>query len=261
MNFIDKLEKAQVKKNSLVCVGLDPDKDKIGAKRSLFNFDKEIIDKTSPYVSCFKPQIAYYAAEGLNGLGDLLKTINYIRKTNPDLPIICDAKRADIASTSEKYAQEIFDWLEFDAVTVNPYLGFDAIEPFLKRKEKGVIVLCRTSNKDAIEFQDLKVDTEPLFLKVAEKIMQWNKNYKNLLLVASSTWPEEIRAIRRILPKMIFLVPGIGSQEGNLKKTLEYGLRDDKQGLIISSSRGIIYAQDPAKAAMELRDEINRYRR
>jgi len=258
--FQDKLEKAINKNNSLLCVGLDPDPQKLEQGQSQFDFNKAIVDQTAGLVCCFKPQIAFYSAAGLKGLEDLKKTINYIHKNYQDIPVLLDAKRGDIESTNEKYAQEVFDFLAVDAVTVSPYLGLNALEPLLERKNKGVFVLCRTSNPGASQFQDLKVNGEPLYLKVAKEAVKLYKKYDNLCLVVGSTWPQEIRKLREIAREMIFLVPGIGAQGGDLPKTLEYGLTKTKKGLIISASRGIIYAQDPQKAAQRLKDEINKYR-
>lgn len=257
MDFKTKLEKAVKKNNSLLCVGLDPDPKR--TKGSLFAFNKKVIDLTAPYVCCYKPQIAFYSAQGTKGLGDLKKTISYL-KSKYGVPVILDSKRADIGNTNEMYAQEAFDYFNSDAVTVNPYFGIGALRPFFKRKEKNVFILCRTSNPEALEFQDLKTPIAPLFLKVAEKIAIYNKKYKNLAVVVGATWPKEIAQIRKILKDMTILVPGIGTQGGNLKKTLEYGLRKDKAGLIISASRSIIYDNNPRKAAQILRDEINKYR-
>ena len=260
MIFQDKLEKAINKNNSLLCVGLDPDPQKLEQGQSQFDFNKAIVDQTAGLVSCFKPQIAFYSAAGLKGLEDLKKTINYIHKNYQDIPVLLDAKRGDIESTNEKYAQEVFDFLAVDAVTVSPYLGLNALEPLLERKNKGVFVLCRTSNPGASQFQDHKVNGEPLYLKVAKEAVKLYKKYDNLCLVVGSTWPQEIRKLREIAREMIFLVPGIGAQGGDLEKTLKFGLRKDEKGLIISASRSIIYDQKPANAAKDLRDEINKYR-
>ena len=260
MNFQDKLDKAVFANNSLVCVGLDPDFSKLKKGQSQFEFNKTIIDQTAGLVCAFKPQIAFYAAAGLKGLKDLKKTITYIHENYQNVPVILDAKRGDVGHTSEMYAKEVFDVYGSDAVTVSPYCGFDSIEPFFKRRDKGVIVLCRTSNPSAADLQDLKVDGKPLFIKVARKVVDWDKKYKNLLMVVGATYPNEMKKIREIASKMTFLVPGVGSQSGNLQNTLKNGLRKNGTGLIISSSRGIIYAQDPKLAAQELKDEINKHR-
>lgn len=267
MNFLQKLEKAIKKNNSLLCVGLDPDLDKIPQHLlklddPIFGFNKEIVDSTYNLVCAYKPQIAHYAACGIKGINSLLKTIDYVLHKYPTIPIILDAKRADIGSTSQLYAKEAFDVFKADAVTVNPYFGLDSLQPFLERKDKGIIILCRTSNKSAGDFQDIKISLNnlPLYLHIAKTVNKWNETYKNCLLVIGATWPEEIRKVRDMAPDMFFLVPGIGAQGGDLKKTLENGLRKDKSGLIIHSSRAIIYAQNPREEALKLRNEINRYR-
>lgn len=260
MTFQDKLEKAIDKNNSLLCVGLDTDPQKLKKGQSQFDFNKAIIDKTADLVCCFKPQVAFYSAAGLIGLEDLKKTIDYIHKNYQDIPVLLDAKRGDVGHTSEMYAKEVFDVFEADAVTVNPYCGFDSLEPFFKWKDKGIIVVCRTSNPGASDFQDLKVDGKSFYLEIAKRVVGWNKKYHNLLMVIGSTWPDELGKIRAITPEMTFLVPGIGAQGGDLKKILKFGLRKDKKGLIISASRSIIYAQNPQNAAQKLKNEINKYR-
>ena len=260
MNFQNKLDKAISANNSLLCVGLDPNPQDLRGAKSQFEFNKAIIDQTASFVCCFKPQVAFYAAVGLKGVEDLKATIDYIHKHHPHIPVILDAKRADVANTSEMNAKEVFDVYEADAVTVNPYLGEDSLEPFLNRRDRGIVVLCRTSNPSAVDFQDLKVDGKPLYMKVAQKVADWDKKYKNLLMVVGATYPNEMKKIREIATRMTFLVPGIGSQSGDLENTLKNGLRKDGRGLIISSSRGIIYAQDPKLAAQKLKDEINKHR-
>ena len=260
MNFQDKLDKAISKNNSLVCVGLDPDPTKLKKGQTQFEFNKTIIDQTADLVCAFKPQIAFYEAAGLKGLEDLEKTIKYIHENYQSVPVILDAKRGDVGHTSEMYAKEVFDIYGANAVTVNPYCGFDSLEPFFERRDKGVVVLCRTSNPSAVDFQDLKIDGEPLFIKVARKVVDWDNEYKNLLMVVGATYPNEMKKIREIASEMTFLVPGVGSQSGDLENTLKNGLRKDGMGLIISSSRGIIYAQDSKLAAQKLKDEINKHR-
>jgi orotidine 5'-phosphate decarboxylase subfamily 2 len=260
VNFQDKIASSIEKNNSLVCVGLDPDPQKLQNNESQLDFNKKIIDQTADLVCCFKPQIAFYAAAGIKGVGNLKETINYIHTNHQDIPVLLDAKRGDVGHTSEMYAKEIFDFFEADAVTLNPYCGLDAISPFSKRKEKGIFVICRTSNPSSAEIQDLKISDEPLYVKVAQKIIEWNRAYPNIYLEIGATWPEEIGTLRKLAPEMPFLIAGVGAQGGNLKSTLKNGLTKDKKGLIINSSRGIIYASDPQLAAKNLRDEINKYR-
>lgn len=273
MRFLQKLNNAIKKNNSLLCVGLDPNLEKIPSflskKRDpIFEFNKEIVNQTHNLVCAYKPNIAYYESHGAKGIVSLKKTVEYISKNYPDIPLICDAKRADIGSSSEQYAKSLFDYFNFDALTVNPYLGFDSIEPFLNYKNKGIIVLCRTSNPGASDFQDLMIENEPLYIKIAKKVNQWNKKYKNCLMVVGATWPPQLLEVRKIAPNMFFLIPGIGAQGGDLEKTLKNGLTKEKSGLIISLSRAIIYASSNAdfaskarKEALSLKDLINEYRK
>ena len=289
MNFKQKLEKIVKKNNSLLCIGLDPDLEKIPnhllkENDPIFMFNKIIIDSTFNLVCSYKPNIAFYEAYGEKGHKSLKKTIEHLQAKHSEIPIILDAKRADIANTSEMYAKAVFDYWNADAVTVNPYLGFDSIEPFLKFKDRGVIVLCRTSNRGASDFQDPKVpirihlrgglaltprDTlyEPLYVKVAKKIVEWNKMHNNCLMVVGATWPKQLKKVREIAPNMFFLVPGIGAQRGDVEKTLKNGLTKERSGLIIHMSRQIIYAsktedfaQKSRHETRKLRDLINKYR-
>lgn len=260
MNFQDKLDKAISKNNSLVCVGLDPDPTKLKKGQNQFEFNKTIIDQTADLICCFKPQIAFYSATGVEGLDHLWKTIEYIHQKYQNVPVLLDAKRGDIGHTSEMYVREVFGFLNADAVTVNPYLGEDSLEPFLKRRDKGIVVLCRTSNPSAVDFQNLKVDDELLYIKVARKVVDWDKKYRNLLMVVGATFPNEMRKIRKIAPYITFLVPGVGTQNGDLGNTLKNGLRKDGKGLIISASRSIIFSKNPRKEAQKLKNEINKYR-
>lgn len=263
--IIDKYNARARAINSLLCVGLDANLSRIPAtfaheEHPLWAFNRHIIDQTHPYVSAYKPNIAFYEAQGAHGLYQLTLTMQYLRDNHPDIFTICDAKRADIGSTNEAYVHAIFDELGFDAITLHPYLGSEALSPFLDRHDKASIILCRTSNEGAGEFQDLTVDGRPLWQIVAERVRdQWN-THENCMLVVGATYPNELDTIRQIAPKMTFLVPGIGVQGGNVELTLRYGLNAEGLGLIINSSRGIIYAENPALAAQELRDAINHYR-
>jgi len=272
MTFFDKLNTSIKRNNSLLCVGLDTDLTKIPQhllkeKNPIVAFNKAIIDTTADLVCAYKPNIAFYEAMGERGMMHLQKTIEYIQTTYPGIPVICDSKRADIGSTSDQYAKAVFDYLKADAITIYPYLGIDSSEPFLKYKDKGIIFLCRTSNPSASEFQDLLIDGKSLYIKVAEKVVEWDSTYHNCLMVVGATWPKQMKEIREIAPDMIFLVPGIGSQGGDLKGTLQAGLRPDKSGLIINAGRTIIYANSSKNFAekartetLRLRDEINTYR-
>lgn len=272
MTFLSKLEQSIKTNNSLLCVGLDTDFEKLpqAVKKHhepLFAFNKEIIDATYNLVCSYKIQIAYYASLGIPGLQALTQTIHYIHANYPSIPVILDAKRADIGETSKRYAQEAFDVFEADALTVNPYLGKDALIPFFKYSDKGIFVLCRTSNKGASDFQNLKTGGEPLYVRVAKEVAMWNKDYGNCMLVVGATWPEEMRIIREATTAMFILVPGIGAQGGDLEKILHSGLRQDKSGLIIHSARSILYASSDddfakhaAEEASKLKDTINQFR-
>lgn len=268
MSFMEALRGAWRRNTSLVCVGLDPDLAKLPAcvkskKNPIFEFNKALVDATLDLVCCYKPQAAYYAGQGADE--ELLMTIKYIKGRCPDVPVILDAKRADIGSTSEMYAKEAFDRYGADALTVNPYMGMDALKPFLDRKDKGVVILCRTSNAGAKEIQELKVEGTELYKHVARMAATtWNYN-SNVLLVTGATCPEELGEVRRIVGDSVpLLVPGVGAQGGDLEKVLEYGLNKEGNGLAINSSRGIIYAskgddfaEAARKATLELRDAIN----
>jgi orotidine 5'-phosphate decarboxylase subfamily 2 len=271
MNIIEKFEKRAKKINSLLCVGLDADFAKI-PQRFLdmefpqFEFNKYIIEQTHEFTSAYKPNSAFFEARGDQGIKELKMTIDYLNKFYPDIVSILDAKRGDIGNTNNGYVQFIFDWLNFDAITIYPYLGLEAVSPFLERKDKAVIVLCRTSNPGAKDFQDLKVNdpldalnSKPIWQIVAEKISQnWNKN-NNCMLVVGATYPEEMKKIREIVGDMIFLVPGIGAQGGNLEEVIMNGLNSNGGGLIINSSRGIIFSENPKKEAQKLCEEIRKY--
>lgn len=270
MNFIRAIESAWVQKDTLLCVGLDPDISKIpfyprNLDAPLFKFNKAIVEATADLVCAFKPQIAYYASSRAER--ELEMTIDYIHENYPEIPVILDAKRGDIGATAKMYAKEAFDRYKADAVTVNPYMGSDTLEPFLECKEKGIIVLCRTSNPGAEDIQDKKVNGKMLYQLVAGMAVdKWNYN-GNVLLVVGATYPEELKEIRSIVGDMPFLVPGIGAQGGDVLKAVTNGKDSKGNGMIINSSRGIIYAsngEDFAEAArndaVALREEINRYR-
>lgn len=273
MEFKKKLAAATAQNNSLVCVGLDSDLTKLPAHLAnstepQFEFNKLIIDVTADLVCAYKPNSAFYEANGASGIDQLKKTCDYIRANHPEIPIILDAKRADIGNTNLGYIAFTFDYLNADAITIHPYLGRDAIEPFLERAKHGIIVLCRTSNPGASEFQDLEIQDKKLYQVVAEKVRdKWNKN-DNCLLVVGATYPAEMAEIRSFMgDEFIFLVPGIGSQSGDLEIALKSGLNSKGAGLIINSSRDIIFAssdKDFTKQArsktQNLRDTINKIR-
>ena len=273
MNFINQIEGQIEKNNSLLCIGLDPVKEKMPqhlfeSPDAFFEFNKSIIDQTHDLVAAFKPNLAFYAANGIEGFGALEKTIEYINKEYKT-PVILDGKLADIGNTSEAYAKFVFDILKVDAVTVNPYMGTDSLEPFLKRSEKGVIVLCHTSNEGSADLQDIWIADRNTFnyVLVAEKIVEWQAEYGNCMMVVGATYPDQLEYLREVSEEMFFLVPGIGVQGGNLEKVMRVGLRSDKSGLLINSARSILYAgvgRDFAEKARveagKIRDEINKYR-
>ena len=271
MKFVDRLRQAWSAQRSLLCVGLDPDPARLpacvsGGAQPIFEFGRAIVDATADLVCAYKPQIAYYAAARAER--ELEMTIAYIRRQYPSIPVILDAKRGDVGSTAEMYAREAFERYAADAVTVNPYLGFDSLAPFLGYADKGVIVLCRTSNPGARDVQDIASAGRKLYQHIAEKAARdWNAN-ANVLLVVGAAYPQELGEIRAIVGDMPILVPGIGAQGGDVAAVLANGATADGAGLIISSSRAVLYAskgEDYAAAAraaaLKLRDEINLHRR
>ena len=270
MKFNDKLRAAWSFSNSLLCVGLDPDPVKLpaqlrGSSRAIFEFNKAIIDATHDLVCAYKPQIAYFAAQSAED--QLLMTIEYLKAQYPHIPVILDAKRGDIGSTADQYALEAFARYQADAVTVNPYRGGDSITPFTRYADKGVVILCRTSNAGAQDLQDMQIDGKPLFLHLASKVSnEWNSN-RNCLLVVGATWPEQMRQVREVVGDMPLLVPGVGAQGGDVQALVKAGKTAEGAGLIISSSRAVLYAgsgddfaQAARRVAMASRDEINLYR-
>ncbi len=251
--------------NSLLCVGLDSDLQKLptrflASEAPQWAFNRHIIDATAHYAAAFKINMAFYESEGAEGWRQLEQTMAYLRERYPDILRICDAKRGDIGNTSAAYARAIFEALDFDAVTLNPYLGHDALQPFLDYEDRACIILCRTSNPGSAELQNLRFGDRPLWQIVAEKVAcEWNEN-GNCMLVASGRDPAEMAQIRAIAGELTLLVPGIGAQGGDAKAAIKAGLNREKGGLIINSSRGIIFADDPARAARSLRETINMFR-
>ena len=263
MRFIDKLLNASRKNKSWLCIGLDPDPELISGV-DVLEFNKAIIECTCDLVCAYKPNLAFYEALGTGGLTTLEKTIKHI---SGDIPVIGDAKRGDIGNTARAYARALFSVLGFDAATVSPYLGFDSIEPFINCQDKGVFILCRTSNKGAADFQDLRTDGLPLYEAVAKKALEWN-TLGNIGLVVGATYPEELKRVRSICPEMPLLIPGIGAQGGDLAAAVGYGVDTRGEKAIINVSRQILYAskeKDLAQAARnvadKIRNQINEYRR
>ena len=270
MNFAQKLHRAASSNRSLVCIGLDPDL-RLMPNVSVFEFNRAIIDATSDLVCAYKPNLAFYEVLGVEGLDILQKTVEHIPEV---IPVIGDAKRGDIGNTAQAYAKALFETFGFDAATVNPYLGYDSVEPFMKYADKGVFILCRTTNPGALDFQALtclpetsaseqRPGTSPLFHLVAQKAKGWNL-YGNVGLVVGATYPEELRQIRQLCPEMVLLIPGIGAQRGNLEAAVRYGVDVNGERAIFSSSRQILYAsegrdfaQAARRAAQKLRDEVN----
>ena len=270
MNFTQKYARSVERADSLLCVGLDPGYTKLPTSAGgQFEFCKAIIDATHDLVSAYKPNPAFFEARGAEGVAALKQTCDYLRANYPEIPIILDAKRGDIGNTNAGYVEYVFDYLGADATTVAPYMGAESLEKFLERADKGIIVLCRTSNAGAGEFQDLVVDGEKLYVRVARQAAgPWNTR-ENVSLVVGATYPEELRQIREIVgPHMPLLVPGVGAQGGDAGAAVRAGLGAGDASLIINASRAVIFAssgEDFAQAARaearKLRGEINDYRK
>jgi orotidine-5'-phosphate decarboxylase len=271
VTFMQSLQSAWRRNDSLVCVGLDPEPAKFaqrfaGDPDAVLGFCRAIVDATADLVCAFKPQIAHFAALGAEDA--LQRLVAHIHRAHPGVPVILDAKRGDIGSTAQNYAIEAFDRYGADAVTLNPYLGRDSLQPFLDRADKGVIILCRTSNAGAGDLQDLLVEGRPLYQHVAAKVAnEWNAN-GNCALVVGATWPQQLRDVRAIVGNVPFLVPGVGAQGGDVEAVVKNGCTSDGTGLLVSSSRAILYASsgddfaDAARsAALDLRDAINSIRK
>ncbi|TFW10538.1 orotidine-5'-phosphate decarboxylase [Oxalobacteraceae bacterium OM1] len=272
MTFIEQLSAAWTARNSLLCVGLDPDVAKFpealkDRPDAVLAFCKAIVDATADVACAFKPQIAYFAA--LRAEGQLEDLCAYIRTAYPDIPIVLDAKRGDIGATAEQYAREAFERYGAHAVTVNPYMGFDSVAPYLEWKDRGAIVLCRTSNPGGSDLQFLQADGTPVYQHVARLVAEkWNTNGQ-CGLVVGATFPAELQQVRAIVGDMPLLVPGIGAQGGDVQATVKAGRTAAGTGMMINSSRAILYAKANAgedfaaaarRVATETRDEINRYR-
>jgi orotidine-5'-phosphate decarboxylase len=256
-------------KRSFLCVGLDSEIDKmppflLRAKDPVFEFNKQIIDSTYKYVVAYKPNIAFYECNGLKGWKSLESTLNYIKKNHPDILVIADAKRGDIGNTSKMYARAYFENMDFDAITVSPYLGEDSITPFLAYNNKWVILLALTSNKGADDFQYHNEDGIKLFERVLTVSRKWG-SINNLMYVVGATRAEMLKEIRQIIPDHFLLVPGVGAQGGSLREVAKYGL-NSKCGLLVNSSRGIIFADNSenfaivaGEKAAEIQKEMEQY--
>ncbi len=273
MDFFAKLDAAVTTNNSLLCIGLDPNiemlPEHLRADDSAYlKFNKGIIDATADLVSAYKPNSAFYEARGAAGIEELKQTCEYIHQKYPAIPIILDCKRGDIGSTNDQYATFAFDYIGADAITIQPYMGREAVQPFLDRSDKGIIILLRTSNAGSGELQDLDVGGKKLFLRLLDNIQSsWNKN-DNCAVVVGATMPDELAEVRAVAgDDLTFLVPGVGAQGGDVEATVKGGINSAGRGIIINSARDIIYAssgQDFAEAARtraaQVRDEINIYR-
>lgn len=273
MSFTAKLSAAWASQQSLLCVGLDPDLAKLppalkDRPDGILNFCAAIVDATADAACAFKPQIAYFSA--LRAEDQLEDLCAYIRERYPHIPVVLDAKRGDIGATAQQYAREAFERYGADAVTVNPYMGFDSVEPYLSwGGGKGVIILCRTSNAGGSDLQFLQVDGKPLYLHVAETVAnKWNTNGQ-CSLVVGATFPQELAQVRQVVGDMPLLVPGIGAQGGDVAATVRAGKTASGTGMMINSSRAILYAkpqtgedftQAARRVALETCDDINRYR-
>ena len=284
-NFLSMLKKLWAQ-NRVVCIGLDSDYEKIpefvknytmeemaktvsvpahqiAIEETMFLFNKSIVDATADLVCAYKPNIAFYEEQGVAGISALIRTIAYIKKRAPEVPIILDAKRADIGNTNRGYVQSAFEMYGADAITVHPYLGAEAMKPFLEQKNQGIIVLWRTSHPGAGEVQDLEVDGKPFYQVVAKRVAEnWNEN-GNCAVVVGATYPEELQEVRKIVGNMPILVPGVGTQGADVRKTVLAGGNE----IIINTSRGAIFASNGSdfaeatrKETIRLSELINRYR-
>jgi orotidine-5'-phosphate decarboxylase len=271
MNALLKLEKRQKKAGTLLSIGLDPDmqlmpKKYAVLKEPLFSFCRMIVDNTAEFAAAFKPNSAFFEGFGAEGVRELKKVSDYIHKTYPEIPLIIDAKRGDISSTNRGYVKFVFDYLGADGVTLHPYLGFEALEPFLERIDKLSIILCRTSNPGAGQFQELTLRSGgiriPLYEAVAREVVHhWNKN-GNCMLVVGATYPTQLTRVREVVGDLNILVPGVGAQGGDIGKVVKAGLNSQKRGLLINVGRAILYkgsAREVSGAAKRFRDEINDY--
>lgn len=267
MTFIEKLKNRWTQSSSLLCVGLDPDFDRFPLsikekKNPYFEFCTAIVDATAEFACAFKPQIAYFASCGAEG--ELKDIIDYIHEKHPDIPVVLDSKRGDIGSTAKHYAKEAFVRYGADAVTLSPYMGFDSVQPYLEYEDRGAILLCRTSNPGGNDIQMLQVDGKPIYQRVAELASgPWNLNGQ-LGLVVGATYPNEIAAVRTIVGDLPLLVPGVGAQGGDINACVTAGVTKDMTGMMINSSRAILYAskaedfkEAAARVAQETRDKIN----
>ena len=268
MTFLKKLAQSITRNDSLLCVGLDPDPARLPASAKsrpdpVLYFNQQIIDATADLVGAYKPNFAFYGALGASGWTILKNTLAHIPES---IPVIIDAKVGDIGNTAEKYAEMFLDQLGADALTVNPYMGEDAVLPFLQREDRGVFLLCLTSNKGADDFEKQSLEDGPLYQRVARKAREWN-TAGNCGLVVGATQPEAIQGIRALVPDMPFLIPGVGAQGGDLEAAVVGGQDRAGKGVLINASRAVLYASEgedfaaaARQAAARIREDINRFR-
>ncbi len=251
MKFYHWLAETARRNESLLCVGLDPRPERLAPGDDLLSFNRRVVDATRDLVCAYKPNFAFYEAAGPEGLAALRQTIAYVHET-AGVPVILDAKRGDIGSTAAAYARAAFEVWGADALTVNAYLGHDSVTPFTAYAERGVFLLCHTSNPGATDLQTLPCPSRPLYEHVAEQAAAWGTG-----LVVGATYPEALARVRALAPEAWVLLPGVGAQGGDLAAALAAGLRADGLGVVVNSSRGIIYAGDPRQAALDLRAQSN----
>lgn len=261
MKFKERISELVRERKSLICVGLDSDLKKIpdhlkSNENPVLEFNKQIIDATSDLCVAYKPNLAFYESTGSQGWETLKKTIEVI----PNVPVIVDAKRGDIGNTSRMYAQAIFEYLDGDATTLTPYLGEDSLAPFFEYKDKFAFILALTSNPSSQDFQLLEVGGKPLYHIVAEAVQRWNKN-DNLGLVVGASHPDKIKEVREISGNLPFLIPGVGTQGGDLEASAKFGTANGKSIALINVSRSVIYASDGVDFAEKAREEVLRLNR
>ena len=256
-SFLERLHAAARTNDSWLCVGLDPDPRCMPASLGVDTFLRGIVDATRDLVCCYKPNLAFYEALGRDGFEALRALRAYVPG---EVPILIDAKRGDTPQTMRAYARALFDELGADAVTVSPYLGGDSLEPFFAYADRGVFVLCKTSNPGAVEMQDLLVDgSEPLFVRVARRALGWDR-HGTLGLVVGATYPADVAAVRRVAPRVPILLPGVGAQAGDLEQSVQAGVDEDRSGAIVNASRSILYASARADWQAAARAEAERLR-
>ncbi|MCM1030370.1 MAG: orotidine-5'-phosphate decarboxylase [Oscillibacter sp.] len=260
MNYTQLFEQIK-KKKSFLCVGLDSDIAKLpahlmGADDPVFEFNKQIVDATADVTIAYKPNIAFYESRGVEGWSSLEKTVKYIRERYPEILLIADAKRGDIGNTSQMYAKAFLETLDFDAITVAPYMGEDSVTPFIQYSDKWVILLALTSNKGAFDFQFFESQGEKLYEKVLHKSQEWGDS-RNMMYVVGATKAEMLGGIRDIVPDHFLLVPGVGAQGGSLEEVAKYGM-NNYCGLIVNSSRGIIFADKTENFAVRAGEEARK---